>query len=148
MADPVSALGILGAIGGLLNLTAHAIKGLHTLHSSYSGATDTLRLIIDNCLMLDLAVKQLKSWIKSVTAEESAELRLKDLEKALAGFMPAMQRLNNEVNRLLAGTGPADTLGFLQSIKFMWKEDRMVGLLNEVRWQALALNSIINATHL
>ena len=90
IADPVSALGIPSAIRGLLNLTAHAIKGLHTLHSSYNGATDTLRLITDNCLLLDLAVKQLKSWIKSMTAEESAELRLKDLEKALAGFMPAM----------------------------------------------------------
>ena len=59
IADPVSAIGILGAIRGLLNLTAHAIKGLHTLHSSYNGATDTLRLITDNCLLLDLAVKQL-----------------------------------------------------------------------------------------
>jgi hypothetical protein len=90
MANPVSALSILGAIAGLLNLTAQAIKGLHTLHSSYNGATDTLRLIIDNCLLLDLAVKQLKSWIKRMTAEESAELRLKDLEIALAGSMPAV----------------------------------------------------------
>ena len=55
MADPISALGIIGAIGSLLNVTARTVGGLRTLQRSYSGATATLRQIVDNCSTLEFA---------------------------------------------------------------------------------------------
>jgi hypothetical protein len=144
----MTVLGIMGAIGGLLNVSVHAIGGLKKLQSSYTGATDTLRQIVDNCSILEVAVKQLKSWIESMPEEESAELNLEAMEKSLRGFQPKMQGLDNEVKKLLAGAGPTDSLGWLQRVKFMWNEDQMADYLNEVRWQASALTLLVGTAHL
>ncbi|KAH0556623.1 hypothetical protein GP486_005543 [Trichoglossum hirsutum] len=148
MADPISALSIVGAAASLINVSARTVGNLRELQRTYSGATTTLRSIVMECTILEAAVRQIKSWVESMTAAQQAEQGLKNLQKSLEDFVPSMLRLDNEVNRLLGGVGPGEGLGFRARIQYMWNEDVMAEFLNDVRWQASALHFLLTATQL
>ncbi|KAK6526466.1 hypothetical protein TWF694_005052 [Orbilia ellipsospora] len=146
--DPVSVIGIAASV---VRTIASTIQNLHQLQQSYSGATNTLRNIIRECEVLQLAVAQVQSWTEGLEAGgsgASTNHNLQGLSHSLQGFIPSLQSLDNEVTRMLGRVGPGESMGFMSSVSFTWNEDSMRSHLADIRWHANALHFLLTATSL
>ncbi|KAK6530877.1 hypothetical protein TWF281_007712 [Arthrobotrys megalospora] len=151
MADPVS----LGVVATIVRTITSTIQNLYQLQQRYHAATSTLRNIICECEILELAVTQIQSWIECFEGNGSGagqsssnNADLQGLSRSLGRFLPTLQGLDSEVTRLLGGVGPGGRLGFRASVLYTWNEEVMKSHLDDIRWHANALHFLLTATSL
>jgi hypothetical protein len=139
MADPISILGITGTV---ISLCARTAKNANALWNTYDEAAGTLRGVSRECSTLEASVKRVQQWA------QASDTDLADLKKSLEDFLPCMHALDNEVQRLLGGTTPADAVTMRSRLRYMWNESKMRGHLDDMRWMASHIHFLVTAANL
>ena len=136
--DPVS---IIAAVTSLTFTCAKVIKGFQTVWATYRNAPATVISMITECATISAALSQIQILVlKDPVALSSRATPMNALDTnfddALTGCMITLSLIEDEVERV----GKA---GFKAKAKFVWNEDTLAALLDQIRRQHHALSLLV-----
>lgn len=144
--DPLS---ITAACSSLAFAIVRNGRVLATVFEKYQTAQHSIFMIQTECTVLAAALSQLES---SVTGSKASRLRgcppsaLEALDLSLTGCMLTLSVLEKEINRLTDGADDAALkMGKAERAKYVWKEESMNELLQQLRGQSSALTLLLKA---
>ena len=146
--DPITVLGLIATCAKLASLCADAASGLHSLHSKQNRAASSLLAMRRECTTLGAAVEGIKVWAESSTAQlESRKAQCAALDKALKTLVPSIQVLTDDTDEILRKFEDG-SIGIAAKIKYLWKEEDMKVLLEEIRWQSQHIHTLLTTVSL
>jgi hypothetical protein len=142
--DPVSALGLVGAIIGVVDVISRNISSLIDLQSRYKSADLKVGLLIGQLSTLKAALKQIIELMNtSLVAVPQHQQLLHDLKTSLDCCEVVILVLDE---RLCCLQRREDSgLNVLNRVQFLWDEKSMTDYLNLLNNQINALNLLLTA---
>ncbi|MCJ1308484.1 hypothetical protein MMC25_002137 [Agyrium rufum] len=142
--DPVTAIGLVAAVKGLVEVAANTVSGFIKLKRKFNNTDLNLNLLISQLSTVKAALDQISCWISSYLIQGSHHQQLVlDLGIALEGCKLLMAVLDASVSHISHESGTP--LQLQAKIHLLWEEAGMrdhVSLLNN---QNLALNLLLTA---
>jgi hypothetical protein len=148
--DPITIVGLVGTTVSLIGASARIAQSLHDLREKYHSTNTVLTNIIQQCKTLVAAVTQIKFWIEDTLSRTSSSnrQRMVPLNNALMDFVATLNPLEEEVNRMLGKAKPSGILPRRVKLQSIWNETRMKDHLDNLRWQANAIQLLLASTQL
>ena len=110
----------------LIEAVQSTISLVHEIQKSYNNAHRTLNSISNQCRIFATGVEQIRAWIVTRTPESALkDEMLRNLWDALAVIQDAVDRLNMELNKILARTG-GSMMGMGDTVAGRWMRARIV----------------------
>lgn len=142
--DPVSAVGLVGAIVGLVDVISRNISSLADLRSRYSKANLKASLLIGQLSTLKAALNQIAELINgSLATVAHYEQLVHDLKTSLDGCEVVILVLDDRLCSLRRSED--NDLDALSKIQFVWDGENMSDYLNLLNNQISALNLLLTA---
>jgi hypothetical protein len=143
--DPVS---LTAAVATLSFTCAKVTKCFHALKASFRIAPVTIISMITECTTICTALSQIQSLVlKDPVALSSRMTPYSSLttsfDDALTGCMLTLSVIEDELGGMVEGERGAGTIGFRAKVNFVWNEDTMVALLQQIRGQQVAMGLLI-----
>jgi hypothetical protein len=140
--DPLS---ITAAVASLIFTCAKVTKCFQAVKSTYSSAPTTITSMTSECAVISTALSQIQSLVLKDPIILSSHLSSQNslqtcFENVLTGCTLTMSVIEEEIGKLIEGEQGMGTVGFKAKVKFIWKEDMMVDLLQQIRGQQSALS--------
>lgn len=150
--DPVSIVGLVGTTVSLIGTSAKIAQSLNDLATKYNTANTVLTRIVQECRTLQAAVTQIKLWIEDSSAAAHRPSRYRErmtpLHHALVDFLASLNPLEEEVSNMLGKSKPSGLLARRVRFQSIWNETRMKDHLDNLRWQANAIQLLLTSTRL
>ncbi|KAF2145327.1 uncharacterized protein K452DRAFT_355813 [Aplosporella prunicola CBS 121167] len=148
--DPVTALGLTSSV---VEITAHCLKAataLDELRQKYESAERTITAFCAESTGISASLSQVQSLLLRDPVNDPSYLKnrpelLPAFDTALTGCEVVYACLDEEIQRLVLGAVNTDNLTWKVKARFVWKEDVMKELLQQLRGQQAALNLLIQA---
>ena len=144
--DPIS---IAATVTSLVFTIVKNGRMLAVAYSSYKDAQNTLFMIQTECSVLAAALSLIQ--VRFGGTEGSAalcklpKLVIDTLDLSLTATSMTMSVLRDETDELVRGAELSVTLKSKERAKFVWKEETMSGLLQQLRGQGIALGLLLKA---
>jgi hypothetical protein len=96
------------------------------------------------------AVTQTKAWIEDTLARTPSGKgqRMLPLSNALVDFLATLNPLEEEINGMLGKAKPSGLLPRRVKLQSVWNETKMKDHLENLRWQANAIQLLLASTQL
>jgi hypothetical protein len=148
--DPVTIVGLVGTAVSPIGASPPIAQSLHDLSEKYHGTNAVLTSIIQQCKTLTAAVTQIKAWIEDTLARTPSgnRQRMIPLNNALVDFVATLNPLEEEVNKMLSKAKPSGRLPRRVKLQSIWNETKMKDHLDNLRWQANAIQLLLASTQL
>ncbi|OQV00740.1 hypothetical protein CLAIMM_06199 [Cladophialophora immunda] len=150
--DPLS---IAAATSSLVFCVVRSGKALAGIYEKYQDAQRCVFMMQTECTVLAAALSQLQMHFSTVSKSAMArypEFVIESIDLSLVGCTLTLSVLSKEIEKLAAADGididknkPAARLGRGKKIKYLWKEESMNELLQQLRGQSSALNLLLRA---
>ena len=137
MAEALAAIGVVASLVQLIDVTKKMINVTNELCEKSSRMLTTVKAIGTECTTLQSALTSINSWVES-QAHSSAQLD--SLRQTISVLSEAMEALLADLSRV------NDSLR--ARLSFLWNDESLRLLLEEVRWQANALHLLLAALQL
>lgn len=141
--DPVSAIGLVGSVVGIVDIITKSVTYLSSLHSSYKIADLKVRLLIGQLSTLKAALDQVANLINSRPDIPRDDKLVYDLSVALTCVEAVIFAVDDRLSDLQRNDDRG--LKTLSKAGFVWDEQTIndyLGLLNN---QVNALNLFLTA---
>jgi hypothetical protein len=144
--DPIS---IATAASGLVFSVVQSGRALATIYGKYQDSQKCLFLIQTECTVLAAALSQLQMVFQRVSKQAMSRYPdnvIEALDLSLVGCTLTMSVLNKEVDSLVENIDDdAAKMTKGKRIKYLWKEETMNDLLQQLRGQSSALSLLLKA---
>ena len=147
--DPLS---ISLAIAPLLLASAKLTKQVSEFRDSYNNAPTTLIYISTECKLIHFALCKVQGLVYQsetiLTVRLASEQSLRDaFDSALTGCRMTVAAVDVEIGKLIesrntAKNGTAD-IGVRRKVRYVWKEDHMQSLLDQIKGQISSMQFLI-----
>lgn len=145
--DPIS------ITGTVLSITARCLttaKALYDLRGKYKSAQTTISAICSECTVISASLTRIRSLVVQNTDVLSTQLSFRPelgtaFDTALTGCMVVFRVLDDEVKKLTSGGDGTAKLGFKVKARYLWDEETMKELLQQIRGQQTAISLLIQA---
>ncbi|RFU76899.1 ankyrin repeat [Trichoderma arundinaceum] len=143
--DPVA---IIGAASSLVVSLAKASKSLSDIRKGFHEAPMTLASMITECKTISAALTHLQNLtlgnpVALSPSIMSPETITESFDNALTGCMLILSALEAQLERFSQNEKPED-IRFMQRVRLLWNEDTMSQLLENLRGQHAAINTLVS----
>jgi hypothetical protein len=118
------------------------------IYDTYKEAQHSLFMIQTECTVLAAALSQIQGHFSgsvSPRIKQLPEVVMEALDISLLGCTMTLSVLTEEVEALVKGAELSQTLKWKKRAKFVWKEDTMISILQQLRGQSMALSLLLKA---
>ncbi|KAK0509811.1 hypothetical protein JMJ35_008205 [Cladonia borealis] len=143
MADPISIIPLVEGSVGLILQCGSTIKSLNDIAGKYKHAELTLRSIIQEVDIIELAWKRIKDWFESYTNETGDVELLERLDKSLKCGTNVISALQDDL--LDYGEG---RLGIMRRSRLAWNENALRDHQYRIRGQVQAMSLLLQVMEL
>jgi hypothetical protein len=142
--DPVSSIGLVGSVVGIVDVITKSVAHLSGLQSSYKIADLKVRLLVGQLSTLKAALDQIASLIDSRPGIPRDEKLVNDLSIALTCVKAVILAIDTRLSDLQIRD---DNLGLktLSKVGFVWDEQTINDYLSLLNNQVNALNLFLTA---
>ncbi|KAH7165155.1 G-protein alpha subunit-domain-containing protein [Dactylonectria macrodidyma] len=140
--DPITAVGAVGAILGIIDVITKAIATLRDLQSQFTNASFTVTCIVAQLTALRAALAKIREWVDSEPVETHHQL-IMDLGDAISCCGMLMDRLDAEFSKLRGAAGAQ--FNIKAKIKAALGGKSVNDLQNMIERQTSALNLLLTA---
>ena len=98
---PVSVIGLVGAVVGIVNVVGHSAVLLSNLRARLRAADLTVTLLIGQLNTVKAALRQIQLWLEETSTEESNHFQLSlDLESSVSSCRILVELIDNQLSML------------------------------------------------
>lgn len=141
--DPVSAIGLVGSVVGIIDVITKSVAYLSGLHSSYKIADLKVRLLIGQLSTLKAALDQVANLINSRPNIPRDHKLVSDLSIALTCVEAVIFAVDDQLSDLQRNGNQG--LNTLSKVGFVWDEQTINDYLSLLNNQVNALNLFLTA---
>lgn len=141
--DPVSAIGFVSAIAGIVDLIAKGVLSLSDFQSRYRIVDLKVSLLIGQLSTLKAALTQVGQLVQDVACVPRDRQLVSDLSNSLASLETIIIALDSRLSHLQHNT--VDRLSNWQRLNFVWDEQTMRDYLSLLDHQVNALMLLLTA---
>jgi hypothetical protein len=99
MADPLSVIGAVSAVAGLIDSVSRIISSLRDLHDRWKDANFTILNLITQLAALKAALNKIQEWVESDFAEQHHQLAM-DLDLSMNCCRMLIEKMDSHVSEL------------------------------------------------
>ncbi|KAH0536008.1 hypothetical protein FGG08_007091 [Glutinoglossum americanum] len=143
--DPLS---IAAAATSIIFTIVKSGKHFATIYGCYKEAQHSLFMLQTECTVLAAALSQIQAHFSGSVSnriERLPQTVMEALEMSLLGCTMTLSILTEEIERLVQGIELSETLKRKDKAKYVWKEDVMLSLVQQLRGQSMALGLLLKA---
>jgi hypothetical protein len=145
--DPLS---IATGAASLTTACVKSIRSLKAIANTYKSASLTILAISSECSVISTALSQIQNLFLHNPDSLKLQLGLQNqlhaaIETALTGCSVTLAALDDELQKLAEGQTVTGESSRLVRLKYMWNEDIMKELLQNLRGQHGGLNLLLTA---
>jgi chaperonin cofactor prefoldin len=144
--DPVSAVGLAGALVGIGDVITRSIRSLIDLQSKYRSSSLVVSLLIGQLTTLKAALNQITEWVgNSLVSVPQHEQLVADLQASLGSCHVLIFVLEERIEKLEQEQDHGDDLTVKGKIGFLLEESSLNEFTNHLNNQVNALNLLLTA---
>jgi hypothetical protein len=147
MMEAVAIFSLVATSAQVVKLCYSTAEGIHSLHVRQKDAQASLVAIRQECNILAAFVESINAWAETPAAKRR-ERQCASLDVALGQFIPSLQAVSDDVERLLKYTRKDGSLTSRGRLKYLWGEDRQKAHLESLRWQSGHVGRLLQAISL
>ncbi|KAJ6501759.1 hypothetical protein DFH09DRAFT_1335885 [Mycena vulgaris] len=136
----VEALGVAASILQLVDMSSKLISLTSELKDASKNGRGTIQSIQTECNTIQSAVLSIKVWEEANQHRPDASLQMKNLKSAVELLHAALEALSSDLEAIKTS--------LRARLRFVWSDQKLKQLLDEVRWQSNALHLLLSALHL
>jgi len=140
--DPITAVGALGAVVGIIDVVTKTISGLREVGAQYKDAELGVIGLVSQLTALRAALSKIRQWMDSEPTETHYQLAM-DLGNTLSCCGMLMEKLESEVIRLQRSAD--GKLSARSKLKFALNGKSIEDLQGMVGHQMDSLNVLLNS---
>lgn len=143
--DPLS---VSTAVASIVFTLVKTGKQLQTIFECFREAQHSLFMMQTECTVLAAALSQIQITFSGDGRGKGREVPktvLAALELSLIGCTMTLSVLTEDVGRIVRDIDLAKTLGRKQKAEYVWKQDKMASLMQQLRGQSMALSLLLKA---
>ena len=146
MAEPLS---IIVGLASLISVCLKVSRGVKTVAEKYQAVNNTLSALSVECSVTSAALSQIEQMLAAkqashlIVSQDRSEIRLV-LELALSGCAATFAVLDQELNKFERSRPSGNRLGFKTRTKYLWNEDTLKEVLQQMRDQRSSINFLID----
>ncbi len=141
--DPVSVIGLVGSIVGIIDVSTRAISALRALQQRWKIADLKISLLISQLTTLKAALSQIEEWIStSLNVTQHYQLIL-DLESSLESCETLLLFIDAQLIHL--HQNDSKTLSFESRVKAVLEDNTIKECATHLDHQSTALNLLLTA---
>ena len=142
--EPVSVIGLVGAVVGIVNVVGHSAVLLSNLRARLRAADLTVTLLIGQLNTVKAALRQIQLWLEESSTEDSNHFQLSlDLESSLSSCGILVELIDDQLSML--EWDEKDILKFESRARIILEDARTKECLNYLGHLISSLNLLIIA---
>lgn len=141
--DPISAVGFVGAVAGIVDLIAKGVLSLSDFQSRYRIVDLKVSLLIGQLSTLKTALTQVGHLVQDVACVPRDRQLVDELSNSLASLETIIGVLDSRLSHLQHNT--EDGLSSWRRLNFVWDEQTMRDYLSMLDHQVNALGLLLTA---
>lgn len=141
--DPISAIGLVSAIAGIVDLIAKGVLSLSDFQSRYRIVDLKVSLLIGQLSTLKAALTQVGHLVQDVACVPRDRQLVSELSNSLASLETIIGVLDSRLSHLQHNT--EDGLSSWRRVNFVWDEQTMRDYLSMLDHQVNALGLLLTA---
>lgn len=144
MADPLTAIGGIGALASIIDAIGKTISGLQELRGRWQDADFTLVNIVSQLTALRAALSKIQEWAQSHSLETHHQLVM-DLEKSISCCKMIIERIDERLPELRPWPDATLTLDRRDRVRLALGTGKMEELQKMLERQTNALTLLLTA---
>jgi hypothetical protein len=142
--EPVSVIGLVGAVVGIVNVLGHSALLLSNLRARLRAADLTVTLLIGHLNAVKAALRQIQLWLEESPSEDSNHFQLSiDLESSLSSCGILVGLIDDQLSKLEWDEN--DVLKFESRARMILEDARTKECLNYLGHLISSLNLLLIA---
>lgn len=140
-AEAVAVVGLVASIAQLADLTKKIVSTIEECRDKNSNIRDTMGAIARECAIIQAALLLIGTWVeRELKGTRDADAQAQSLKSAIDEYGPALEKLLKELGQVKGS--------LRKRLKYIWSDEHVKALLEEVRWQGNALQLLVSAMRL